>query len=185
MASKHTVVLMSGGIDSAATVAMCKDDASTLTGLFIDYGQSARDSEWEAAQRLAEHFAINVASLTLFVEMNSRGGEYFGRNALFVLTAAASSAERPLAVALGIHSQCPYYDTTPLFSKHMQRLLDGYSGGEVTLIAPFLSYTKKEVIEFAEMNDVPLRMTYSCERQNSPACGQCPSCQDRRLVNAI
>lgn len=184
MASKHTVVLMSGGIDSAATVAMCVGDDSTLAGLFIDYGQSARDSEWKAAQRVAEYFDISVAKLNLSVDLNSRRDEYFGRNALFVLTAAASSTERPLAVALGIHSQCPYYDTTPLFSKHMQRLLDGYSGGEVTLITPFLSHTKKEVIEFARINDVPLQMTYSCERQNSPACGQCPSCQDRGLVNA-
>ena len=89
---------------------------------------------------------------------------------------------RPLVVALGVHSLSNYYDTTPLFAKHMERLLNGYSGGDVTLRLPFLTWTKQEVIEFAKWHGVPLGLTYSCERQSAPACGDCPSCLSRRLL---
>ena len=63
----------------------------------------------------------------------------------------------------------------------MERLLNGYSGGEVTLSAPFLAYTKQEVIEIAgDKGVLHYHLTYSCERQNSFPCGKCPSCQDRK-----
>ena len=97
----------------------------------------------------------------------------------FVLAAAGTTKRRPLTVAIGIHALTDYYDTTTLFIKHTQRLLNGYSGGSVTLSAPFLADTKAEVIRFAKDNSVPLRLTYSCERQNAPACGECLSCRDR------
>ena len=180
----HVVVLISGGIDSAATVAACRGEYATLNGLFVDYGQPARKSEWEAAQGTARYFGIDIAKSDIGLGMTSRHGEYFGRNALLLLAAAASHAVRPLTVALGIHSMCPYYDTTPLFARHMQQILSGYSGGEVTLSAPFLSYTKKEVIRYARDSGVPLEMTYSCEVQDAPSCGHCPSCRDRSDLHA-
>ena len=184
MNSGHAVVLMSGGIDSAATVAACSGEYATLSGLFIDYGQPARKSEWEAAQGIAGYFGINITKSDIGLRMTPRHGEYFGRNALLLLAAASSHAFRPLTVALGIHSMCPYYDTTPLFTRHMQQILHGYSGGEVTLSAPFLSYTKREVIRYARDSGVPLEVTYSCEVQDAPSCGHCPSCLDRSDLHA-
>lgn len=184
MNSGHAVVLMSGGIDSAATVAACSGKYATLSGLFIDYGQPARRSEWAAAQGIAGYFGMDIAKSDIGLRITLRHGEYFGRNALLLLAAASSHAVRPLIVALGIHSMCPYYDTTPLFTRDMQRILDGYSGGEVTLSAPFLSYTKKEVIRYARDSGVPLEMTYSCEVQDAPSCGHCPSCSDRSDLHA-
>ena len=65
--------------------------------------------------------------------------ENFGRNALFILAAAGTVERRPLTIAVGIHALTDYYDTTPLFIKHMQRLLNGYSGGSVILSVPFLA----------------------------------------------
>ena len=106
MNSGHAVVLMSGGIDSAATVAACSGEYATLSGLFIDYGQPARKSEWEAAQGIAGYFGINIAKSDIGLRMTPRHGEYFGRNALMLLAAASSHAVRPLTVALGIHSMC-------------------------------------------------------------------------------
>lgn len=176
----HVTILMSGGIDSAATVAACRGLYASKSGLFVDYGQPAGRSEWEAVLRIAQHFSLDTARLDVGLKMSSRQGEYFGRNALLLLAAASSSEVRPLSIALGIHSMCPYYDTTPLFVRDMQRLLDGYSGGEIGLTAPFLSHTKAEVIRYAKNVGIPLELTYSCEVQDAPPCGQCPSCRDRR-----
>ena len=176
---KHCVVLMSGGIDSSATLAACQTLGTSLSGMFVDYGQPAVRSEWKAAQSIASHYEIEIDKADLGVSLVSDRGEFFGRNALFILTAAGTIQQRPMVVVSGIHALTRFYDTTPLFVRHMQRLLNGYSGGAVTLCVPFLSHTKAEVIGFARKNAVPLHLTYSCERQDSPACGECPSCHDR------
>ena len=84
-----------------------------------------------------------------------------------------------MQIALGVHGLSEYYDTTPLFLRQMQQVLNGYFGGSVTLSTPFLADTKAEVIQFAKDNGVPLNLTYSCEMQNAPKCGRCLSCRDR------
>ena len=179
VSDKHCVVLMSGGIDSSATLAACQEPGISLSGMFVDYGQPAARSEWEAAQRIANHYQIEIGKVDLGISLVSDMGEFFGRNALFILTAAGTIPQRPLIVAVGIHALADYYDTTPLFVKHIQRLLNGYSGGAVTLSAPFLAHSKADVVRFAKANSVPLHLTYSCERQDAPACAACPSCRDR------
>ena len=146
----HCVLLMSGGIDSSATLVACQQLGTDLSGMFFDYGQPAARSEWEAAQHIASHYQIRVEKVDLGVSLVSDRGEFFGRNALFVLTAAGVIPLRPLTVAIGIHALSDYYDTKPLFVKHMERLLNGYSGGAVSLYAPFLAESKAEIIRFAK-----------------------------------
>ena len=181
---QYTVVLVSGGIDSSATIAVCQRAGAIVSGLFVDYGQPAEVSEWEAARRVARHYQVKLDKVKLGISLVPERGEFFGRNALFILTAGGSNSRRPLTIALGIHALSDYYDTTPLFVKHMQRMLNGYSGGSVTLSVPFLSDTKAEVVQFAKDHSVPLHLTYSCERQNAPACAECPSCLDRLEFHA-
>lgn len=180
---KRCVILMSGGIDSSAAIVACQEPGTTLSGIFVDYGQAAADSEWESAQGVASHYQIAIDRVELGIRLTSTRGEFFGRNALFVLTAAGVIPERPLTIALGIHALSDYYDTTPLFVRHMERLLNGYSGGSVILSTPFLADTKAEVVRFAMEKSVPLHLTYSCERQNAPACAECISCRDRSGIN--
>ena len=177
----HIVILLSGGIDSSATIVACRDITEDVSTIFIDYGQPAADSEWEAARRIAAHYNVTIKRIELGFSLVDRSGEFFGRNTLFILAAAGVTGKRPLTVALGIHALTDYYDTTPLFVRHVERILNGYSDGEVSLKLPFLANTKPEVIEFAEDRAVPLHLTYSCERQNSPVCSECPSCHSREL----
>ncbi len=175
----HTVILMSGGIDSSSVVATCREQGVNPSGLFVDYGQPAANSEWNAAGRIARHFGIRIRKANLGFPLASREGEFLGRNALLILTAAVVTEARPLQIALGIHALSAYYDTTPLFLRQMQRVLNGYFGGSVTLSAPFLTETKASVVAFAKDNRIPLELTYSCETKDAPECGRCPSCWDR------
>ena len=179
MDNTHTVILMSGGIDSTSVVAACRDAGTQLSGIFVDYGQPAARSEWSAVQKIARYYGVAVRRVPLGFRLASHEGEFFARNALLILTAAGIAEDRPLQIALGVHALSQYYDTTPLFLRQMQRVLDGYFGGSVALSTPFLADTKAEVIRFAKDNGVPLSLTYSCEIQNAPECGQCPSCRDR------
>lgn len=183
MVQQHKTILLSGGIDSAASIAASSDDKAALSTLFIDYGQPAANSEWMAARQIAGYFDVPVRRLDLGFDLVSTSGEFFARNALFVLAAAAVTEDRPLAIVLGIHALAQYYDTTPLFVDHLQRLLDGYSAGTVFLSVPFLTATKADIVRYSHENNLPLALTYSCERKNAPACGDCPSCQDRRVLD--
>ena len=184
MSTGKSIVLMSGGIDSSASAVAVRKEGYETLGLFVDYGQRAARSEWRALQDVANHLDLEVKKVELGFRLASQSGEFFGRNALLVLTAAGITESRPLMIALGIHALSEYYDTQPLFLRQMQRLLDGYFAGSVVLTAPFLAYPKAEVIAFARDNGVPLDMTYSCEEQNAPPCLRCPSCEDRSDVDA-
>ena len=175
----HSLVLMSGGVDSSSAVAACLERGAAVAGMFFDYGQPASRSEWSAAQQVARHYGISVRRVNLGFPLISHEGEFFGRNALLILAAAGVTEARPLSIVVGIHALSEYYDTTPLFLRQMQRILHGYFGGSVTLSAPFLADTKSEVVQFAKDSGVPLELTHSCEMQDAPACGICPSCRDR------
>ena len=179
MTNTHTVILMSGGIDSASVAAAYRHKGIQPSGIFVDYGQPSAWSEWNAAQDIARHYDVTIRKVSLGFRLASQQGEFYGRNALLVLTATGMMEARPLQIALGVHAMSEYYDATPLFVRHMQRILNGYFGGSITLSAPFLAESKAGVIEFAKKNGVPLELTYSCEVQDAPECGWCPSCRDR------
>lgn len=176
---QHTLVLMSGGIDSSAAASLYVAEGRYVSGVFVDYGQLAAESEWAAVRQVAEYLDIDLRRIELGCELVSTRGEIFGRNAIFALIAASTTNLRPLKVAMGIHALSEYYDTTLLFMQHIQRILDGYSGGDVEIEAPFISNTKAEVIEIAKQIGLPVELTYSCERQSAPQCGVCGSCGDR------
>lgn len=176
------VVLLSGGLDSAALLAHYRGRRRRVTALHVDYGQPARQSEWAAARRIAAHYKVPVARVVADVGLVVRDGEYAGRNALLVAVAGGRVAATPALVALGIHAGVPYYDCGASFVADMQRLLDGYFGGAVQLDAPFVDITKPEVCAWSRAHRVPLRLTYSCERRSRRPCGACPSCRDRRAL---
>ena len=184
MTSTHIAILMSGGIDSTSVAAMYRHRGIQPSGIFVNYGQPSARSEWDAARGVAEYYGIAVHKVSLGFRLASHQGEFYGRNALLIFTAAGTLETRPLQIALGIHALSEYYDTTPLFVRHMQRILNGYFGGHVTLSAPFLAEDKAGVIEFAKKYHVPLELTYSCEMQDAPECRLCPSCLDRIDNNA-
>ena len=149
MSMGKSIVLMSGGIDSSASAVAVRKEGYETSGLFVDYGQPAARSEWRAVQAVASHFDLEVKRVELGFRLASESGEFFGRNALLVLTAAGITESRPLMIALGIHALSEYYDTQPIFLRQMQRILDGYFAGSVVLTAPFLACPKAEVIAFA------------------------------------
>jgi 7-cyano-7-deazaguanine synthase len=70
--SRHAVVLLSGGLDSATTAAIAKAQGFRLFALSIDYGQRHR-FELEAARRVAESLDI-AQHVVASVGLNQFGG---------------------------------------------------------------------------------------------------------------
>jgi len=182
-ATAEHLVLLSGGIDSACLLADCRAQGHSVSGLFVEYGQAGAAKERDSSASLAKHF--NARWKELRVDgLNPSTGEILGRNSLLIHLALTSLDHlRPTCIYLGIHSGTPYLDCTPEFVTDMQRSLDFHSGGQVQLLAPYVTWSKEMVIERARELTVPLELTHSCERSSTP-CGHCPSCIDREVLLA-
>jgi len=171
-------VLSSGGIDSTALLHYYISHGEKPTAIHFQYDQPNLISEKKAIETVSKYYELEYKIYTLGFPIIKKGYEFVGRNALFVL-AAASIVGDPSRISLGIHSNTDYYDCSPNFVHSMQDLLDGYFAGAVQIETPFIKYSKKDVIDFAINNGVPLDLTYSCLSQNSPPCCKCPACLDR------
>lgn len=175
----NVCVLVSGGLDSTALLEFYREMHSNITGIHFQYGQPASESELRSVHRISSHYGIRTRVYDISIPLAVRGAEVIGRNALFVLSVAATLPEGCTKIALGIHSGTSYYDSNPKFVEDMQRLLDGYLAGEVTVQAPFLNFTKGDIYLLCKEKNVPVDLTYSCERQNDEPCGECLSCVER------
>ena len=172
------VLLVSGGIDSSALIDFYLRQKENFLCVHFQYGQASERSERQAVVKVCSHYNVDYEISNLFFPMTERKDELIFRNLLFIL-AACSLKDPPLRIALGIHAGTQYYDCTRSFLQDCQKILDGYYSGLVNVEAPFIDYSKRDIIKFCETNDVPLNLTYSCLMQNEPPCGQCKPCRDR------
>jgi len=57
MGKQKSVVLLSGGLDSATTLAIALDDGYEVYALSFDYGQK-HSRELESAKKIAKHYNV-------------------------------------------------------------------------------------------------------------------------------
>jgi len=179
------VVLLSGGIDSAACVRYYLDLGFQIRGLFIDYGQRARDNESESAIQVANYYDIPLDKLSLYPVKHFGPGKIRGRNAFLIIAALLFYPQFKGILSLGIHSGTPYYDCSQQFISDIATIIDAYVGGEVRIEAPFIKWDKASIYTYCKEKNVPILLTYSCEAGMSPPCGKCRSCKDREALNAL
>jgi len=172
------VVLMSGGLDSTALIDFYLRRRANVKCIHFQYGQSNGLSEAKSVKEITEYYKVEGRVAEFQFPLMRRRNELVGRNTMFVLGASCLE-QPPTRIALGIHSGTEYYDCSKSFVDDCQRILDGYFGGTVRVEAPFLGFRKADVAEYCKTNNVPMHLTYSCQRQNYPPCGVCSSCQDR------
>jgi 7-cyano-7-deazaguanine synthase len=179
----RALVLLSGGIDSAACAHFLTNDFS-VECLFVDYGQAACDLEREASQRVANMLGVELCEATARTNRSFATGEVPGRNGLLALLALAASGYGANVIAMGLHAGTPYYDCSPAFADRFDIILREYSLGRVRFFSPFLNWSKHEVYEYFRNASLDLSVTYSCEAGTSPPCGKCLSCLDRAQFDA-
>jgi 7-cyano-7-deazaguanine synthase len=107
------------------------------------------------------------------------------RNAIMLTTAfGIAMTRRADAVAAAMHGgdHFIYPDCRPLFVDAfaaMQRYaLDGLA--QIALVAPFLSWTKTDIVREGTLLGVPFTETWSCYKGGSRHCGRCGTCVERR-----
>lgn len=181
---RDCVVLLSGGLDSAACVALCKNQNISVTALHVSYGQAAAPREAIAAKAIAHHYNVPFRHVCLQSTRPKADGEILGRNTLLVSLALTELDTTSALIALGIHAGTPYFDCSDQFVAEVQRIIDRQCDGRVRLVAPFIDWTKADIWTFCRDHAVPISLTYSCERGYSSPCGACLSCRDLRALRA-
>lgn len=180
--NNDAIVLLSGGIDSAACAWFLRDNGYSVRGLFVDYGQKAASLEKRGAEALSNALDIALDCVSLSVPAQFGAGEIAGRNAFLVFSALLTSRLRKGVIALGIHSGTTYYDCSTAFAQSVDRLLAEHTDGRVRLSTPFITWSKKNIFDYYKSSKLPIDLTYSCENGQIPTCGTCLSCLDRRML---
>lgn len=151
----NTVVLFSGGLDSATCLA--------LTGhtpvLFIDYGQPHWKQERHAAGRVAEALGgspFYTASVELpgRIDHDDPAMLIPGRNV--VLLSLAAMVGNRVVIGANADDQDGYPDCRPEFFRAAETALG------VTIDAPLIDMGKPEIGKLARELGVPVDLTWSC-----------------------
>jgi 7-cyano-7-deazaguanine synthase len=173
---------MSGGIDSAACAHFLAGQGHTVRAVFINHGQAAAVAEERAVTRIAAHLNVPWVRYGVSGSDPFNTGELVGRNAFLVFAALFLTKARPGLLAMGLHGGTPYYDCSEAFAQDIGKLVAEHTDGKVSFVAPFLTWSKREVHEYFVTTGIDISLTYSCEAGTEPPCGKCASCLDRKAL---
>lgn len=106
------------------------------------------------------------------------------RNGLFLSSAAAIALSNECSVIYyGAHSDdaagSAYPDCSEAFNQAMNQAIYEGSGHQLHIEAPFIGYTKADVVRCGLELGVPYQLTWSCYEGGDVPCGKCGTCIDR------
>jgi 7-cyano-7-deazaguanine synthase len=204
----RAVVLLSGGLDSATTLAIARERGFECYALSCLYGQR-HAAELTAARRVAgalgatEHRQIEIpigqfggSALTdSGLAVPDAGGEGIpityvpARNTVFLSLALAWAEVLDAdAIYIGVNAidYSGYPDCRPEYIAAFQEVISlatrrTVEGASIELVAPLIELSKAEIIRRGAELGVDYSLTVSCYRADDRgrACGRCDSCRLR------
>jgi 7-cyano-7-deazaguanine synthase len=209
--AKGSVVLLSGGMDSATCVAVAARDEAPVHALTVLYGQR-HAREVSSARALARYFHVarhTVLRLPLGPLLDSTLTRpdrplprAAGRSAAIPSTYVPARNTILLAVALGYAEShhlrsiyiganaidySGYPDCRPPFLRAFERVARlgtraGVERGErIRVKAPLLRLSKERIVRWGNRLGVPWKLTWSCYAGGQKPCGACDACRLRAL----
>ncbi|MGH8299500.1 MAG: 7-cyano-7-deazaguanine synthase QueC [Steroidobacteraceae bacterium] len=209
MASHRAVALVSGGLDSATTLAIARSQGFECYALSVDYGQR-HAAELDAAMRVAGALGAREHRI-MRVDLAGIGGSALTDNSIVVpdqptagipVTYVPARNTMLLALALawaevlgaedvfiGVNAVdfSNYPDCRPAFIEafsHLAALATkaGVEGHPCRIQAPLISWSKQRIIREGMHLGVDYSLTVSCYQADDlgAACGRCDSCRLRR-----
>ena len=204
------VILLSGGLDSATTLAIARDAGFDCYCLSLDYGQR-HSVELDAAARVAkslgarEHRVVQLAlsdfggsaltdsNIAVPVDGVQSGipVTYVPARNTIMLSLALAWAEvlgsRDIFVGVNAVDYSGYPDCRPEFIAAFEALANlatkaAVEGAKLNIHAPLISLTKAEIIRRGSALGVDYGTTISCYKADKQgrACGACDSCRLRK-----
>ena len=206
---KRAVVLLSGGLDSATTLAIARAEGFACHALSVDYGQR-HSIELEAARRVAEAFGAEEHRV-MRIDLAGIGGSaltdpsiavpqtpttgipvtYVPARNTALLALALGWAEvlelRDIFVGVNFVDYSGYPDCRPEFIAAFERLAAlatraGVEGRPTRIHAPLIELSKADIIRLGTELGVNFGLTVSCYQPDAQgrACGRCDSCRLRK-----
>ncbi len=194
-------------MDSATAAAVAKESGHELYMLHTSYGQRTESKELECAEAQADYYdaadflhlttdhlsKIGNSSLTddevavedADLDSDEVPSSYVPFRNANLLSMAVSYAEANEcdAVYIGAHSEdfSGYPDCRPAFFDAFQQVVEvgTKDDTEITISAPFTEWSKTDIAKRGVELDVPYQLTWSCYRDDEPACGTCDACAFR------
>ena len=203
------VVLLSGGLDSATTLAVAREEGYACHALSVDYGQRHR-VELAAAGRVAQQLGAAEHRIVAF-DLTVFGGSALTDREIGVPLAptpgipptyvpARNTILLSLSLAWAETLQCGdifiganavdysgYPDCRPEYIAAYQIMANlatkaAVEGQRLRIHAPLIALSKADIIRQGSKLGVDYSLTVSCYQANDDglACGQCDSCRLRR-----
>ena len=206
---KNAVILLSGGLDSATTLAVARSEGFACHCLSLDYGQRHR-AELLAAQRVAA--ALGAAEQrTAKLDLTMFGGSALTDTAIDVPTTAGAGipityvpARNTIMLSLALAwaevlgsgdifiganavDYSGYPDCRPDYLAAFEKMANlatkaAVEGQRLTIHAPLVDLSKADIIRRGMALGVDYGLTVSCYQADDDgrACGVCDSCRLRR-----
>jgi 7-cyano-7-deazaguanine synthase len=202
---RRTVVLLSGGMDSATCLAWASRRGSVVA-LTVAYGQKHR-RELRSARELARRFRVRrhvILQLPLTRIADSaltRRGRRIpspstrrsgipstyvpARNTILLglaLALAESTGADGICIGANAVDYSGYPDCRPEFLRAFQRVarlgtrVGVERGVQVRVLAPLVRLSKAEIVQLGTRLGVPWELTWSCYRGGRRPCGRCDAC---------
>ncbi|OFZ98605.1 MAG: 7-cyano-7-deazaguanine synthase QueC [Betaproteobacteria bacterium RBG_19FT_COMBO_58_11] len=203
------VVLLSGGLDSATTLAIAKSQGYSCYCLSLNYGQRHR-AELAAAAKVAQSLGA-AEHRVMQLDLAAFGGSALTDTRLAVPTAPAAGipityvparntimlslalawsevlGARDIFIGVNAVDYSGYPDCRPDYIAAFERVANlatkaGVEGAHLTLHAPLIQLSKADIIRQGLQLGVDYALTVSCYQADAQgrACGVCDSCRLRR-----
>ncbi len=205
----RSVVLLSGGMDSATTLAIAREAGEECYALSFDYGQR-HTSELRAAAAVAAHLGA-IEHRTIRIDMGTLGGSALTDTTIDVPAAGGAGipvtyvpARNTVFLSLGLGlaevvaadriycgvnavDYSGYPDCRPEYIEAFQAMANvatkrSVEGQPLEIAAPLLHLTKAEIVTLGTRLGVDYSLTVSCysAADDGAACGRCDACELRR-----
>ena len=205
----RAVVLLSGGLDSATTLALACHDGFECYTLSLDYGQRHR-VELEAATRIAKQLGA-AAHRVMRLDLTVFGGSaltdqniavpvapsegipvtYVPARNTILLSLALAWAEvleaQHIFIGANAVDYSGYPDCRPEYLRSFEAMANlatkaAVEGARLTVHAPLVNWPKAKIIREGHRLDVDFAATVSCycADDEGRACGVCDSCRLRK-----
>lgn len=196
------VALVSGGVDSAVTLAEAQKRGET-TAVWFDYDQHTASKERVCARDLTDEIGAELVEfdvkdvfhefgagltddtdLTQHYDEDGVASSYVPmRNTVFLSIAAGVAEDRganTLWYGANLEDREGYADCRDEYAEVMDRALSlGTDRTDFSIQRPVIELEKPEIVERGVELGVPFEHTWSCYSTGESHCGECASCVER------
>ena len=198
-----SIILLSGGLDSLACLAMTREKYNCELAITFDYGQKALDKEIDASKKICEFYNVEhkIIKLDFLKEITKTAlvsdkevpQDYDmkavwvpNRNGLFLNIAgsfADSYGYNYIIIGANKEEGQTFPDNTLEFAKRVEAEFEYSTLIQPKILIPLIDMDKEEIVKKVIELNAPLENVHSCYLGGEKNCGKCESCL--HLIEAL